>query len=300
MRGPIIVKRFILFSTIFLVLLFFDRFLPTSKIETTVYSVDKSSQTIIYNVPLTGGGIDTCPTDEEVIETLRHNSPVVVETTAIFRKCRATLPSWPVDADKLIRIAVGYASYDNYANIEDLRRDYPGFTPRIRLWREDPWFMPASCRRYSVQLPEKLVIFDPDGNVRTTRTCGTVGGDCEAVAPIHPERGIVGTVQFGGPDYAVATDFEIEWPDNPEAIFFKSGHCFSAYSQSSNWQDLIIRPKGARPMYVTTGFGFFLVAGKGEGFAVCRISRELFDRSRSCSSDAKAAWPNVGGAAWKR
>ena len=195
MSGPMIVKRLILFSIIFLALFFLDSVLPTSKIETSVQSVDKSKQTIIYNVPLSGGDIDTCSADLDVIETLHHNSPVVIETTAILGKCRATLPSWPVDVNKLIRIAVSYASHDNYANIEDLRRDYPGFTPRIRLWREDPWFMPASFRRYSVQLPEKLVIFDPDGNVRTTRTCGTVGGDCEAVAPIHPERGIVGSVQ---------------------------------------------------------------------------------------------------------
>jgi hypothetical protein len=179
----------------FLGVLFFDHALPTNKIETTVHHVDKSNRAIIYNVSLSGGGVESCSVDDGIIAKLHPNCPIVIETTAILGKCKATLPSWPVEADKLIKVAVRYASYGNYANIEQLRKDYPGFTPRIRLWGEDHWFMPVSFRRYSVQMPKKLVIFDSDGNFLTTRDCGTVGGDCKPVTPVHPERGMVGTVQ---------------------------------------------------------------------------------------------------------
>lgn len=300
MMISITIKTLILAFAVILAVIILDSTLPTNKMETRVSSIDTSNGRLTYVIPLTAGDVDKCSADKNVMAALSRNSQVVIEKTALFERCNASLPSWPVDVDKFVQRAVRRTSADNYANIEALRIDYPGFTPHIRLWGDDPWYLSARLRRYSVQMPEEVVIFDPDGNVTTTRTCGTVGGYCKIVSPIHPERAIVGTVQYGEPDYAMATGFELEWPGHPDAIFVKSGHCFSVYSQSGNVDDLIVRPTGAGAMRVSTGFGFYLVAGKGSGFSAFKTSRAVFEKSRSCISEARAAWPNIGGVAWKR
>ncbi len=290
-------------AAIFVTLLLLDNIFPTQKIITEVYRITlngKSGGEIFYNIPLTGGDDDSCQSTEEVIRKLPSGSHILVERSAIFNRCVRINPNpGLIDSAKLIEDAIRGSYEGVYSSLEELRRDYPGFAPKVLFWDEDSWSF-GMPNLYSVNMPEHLVIFNKDGTVRTTRQCGSVGGYCETVIPANPEKGIVGTVQYGEPAYAIAENFELEWQDDPKAVFFKSGHCFSAYSQSSAAKYLIIRLQGSEPRPIWTGFGFFLVVNIGGSNAMQRISKADFIKSQSCSSKARAAWPDIGWSGWKR
>lgn len=289
---------------LFVAILLLDNFLPTEKIQTEVHHSTvggKSSGEIFYIVPLTGGVMESCAVKEEIVRKFPLNSDIFVEKTAILNRCIGVdLPSVPIDSARFVETAIRYSYGDIYSSLDELRADYPGFTPRVRLWGSDFWLFPESFRRYSVELPEELVILDTYGTPRATRSCGSVEGDCELVMPAHPEKGIVGTIQYGAPTYAVAEDFELEWQGDPKAEFFKSGHCFSAYSQFPAAKSLIIRLQGAESKPIQTSFGFFLLVNIGDRYATERISKADFIKSKYCNSKARAAWPNIGWSGWKR
>jgi len=203
--------------------------------------------------------------------------------------------------NKLIATAIEHYYPEIYPSLDDLRVDYPGFAPVVRRWSEDYDVMFLfGIGRYSVQLPESLVLIDQDSHVKTSRECGPNSGYCKRTAPVHPVRGIVGTVQYGSPGFADAEDFSLEWSDGAKGHLFKSGHCFSAYADASDEQILIIRPRNAEPIRVSTGFGFWLVAANTDSYARIRISESDFVNARQCGSESRKAWPNIGGWWWSR
>jgi hypothetical protein len=56
---------------------------------------------------------------------------------------------------------------------------------------------------------------------------------------------------------------------------------------------------------VTIGdqYGYRLIAIsdiKRSGYSGLKITKQAFARSQSCDPTVRAAWPNVGGASWKR
>jgi len=287
-------------------LLLLDYFLPPDRMDTTTYTSTFSATSggvIVYGLPLTGGGMASCNVSAEMVREIPERSEVVVASSAIFGRCTGVYPfaePQGIDRARFVETAIRHAFNDVYASLDELRADYPGFTPRIRFWGSDPWYQPASWRRYSVQLPDELVILDSAGVVRTTRSCGSSEGDCEVVAPAHTERGIVGTVQSGAPDYAVLEDYVLAWPGHATAALFQSGHCFSAYSNQATRQNPTLRIKGGEAMPIRVGYGFFLVVHKGEGFGAMRISRALFKQSQSCRPEVRAQWANAGGYGWRR
>ncbi|MES2948010.1 MAG: hypothetical protein V4858_05645 [Pseudomonadota bacterium] len=176
-----------------------DCFLPPDKMDTSVYSstvTAASGSEIVYNVPLSGGASETCKVSEDTARKLPAQSEVIVATSAIFGRCTGVHPfTEPQDIDRaaFIETAIQYAYRDVYANLDQLQADYPGFTPRIRIWANDPWFLPASTRVYSVQLPKELVLVNPSGRAEAIRKCGATEGYCKTVAPARAMSSAAGT-----------------------------------------------------------------------------------------------------------
>lgn len=188
-------RKFVVFvAALALVLTLLDRLLPPDSLETSVYrsTFDAASGgEIIYNLPLSGGGIASCTVSQDAVRKAPQRSEVVVATSAIFGRCTGVYPfvePQGMDRAAFINNAIRYAYRDVYANLDELRRDYPGFAPRIRKWGSHAWYLPARTHRYSVQLPKELVILEPSGSARAIRACGATEGDCEVVAPARTQK----------------------------------------------------------------------------------------------------------------
>ncbi|MGP4845489.1 hypothetical protein ACTXGQ_15225 [Marinobacter sp. 1Y8] len=167
-----------------LLILFWDVVLPTNKMETQVLFVDEPTGKVQYLIPLSGGGTASCEASPRILNAIQGADSVVIHTSALLGFCSVRLPDWPVDTDLLVQKAISFSYRDRYATLSELRQDYPGFTPELRLWREDFWLLTNFFRRYSIRMPKELVIFSADGEALFTRRCGTVGGYCETVEPL--------------------------------------------------------------------------------------------------------------------
>ena len=214
-----------------------------------------------------------------------------------------------VEEREIIDAAVRFSYPDIYSNLQELQVDYSKFKPAIRYWGS--WSIQVEnglleklfgLPQYQVRLPEEIVMVNVDGKAQFARGDSACPGDggCPFTLPDNPEQGVVGTVQYGRPNYEVASDFSVKWGGREKGRVFKSEHCFSAYINSHENEVLVVNPKGTDPTTVRKGYGFYLVAITSDAYALMRISKAAFEESKSCSIEARKAWPNVGGGAWKR
>jgi len=168
-----------------------DRLLPREEMDTHVHQLNQPTGPLVYGVPLSGGELDTCALDTDELSALWPHAEIVVERTLLLGRCVSVKPircvgmmcsplgSRKIDADALVQKALHVAYGEEYENIASLSADHPGYSPQVRRWpiiRE-----PLVPERYSIRLPEQLVIFDKDANFITTRKCGSTGGYCQAV-----------------------------------------------------------------------------------------------------------------------
>ncbi|MBD2256373.1 hypothetical protein H6G13_02205 [Pseudanabaena sp. FACHB-2040] len=201
-------------------------------------------------------------------------------------------------------------SYPNiYSNLKELQVDYSNFKPEVRYWGSWSWQVKNGfleklfgLTRYQVRMPEEIVMVSVDGKAQFSRSDTDCIGDsgCPFTPPDNPEQGVVGTVQYGGPNYEVVNDFSVEWRGRDRGSVFKSGHCFSAYINSPKNKALVVSPKGADATTIRKGYGFYLVAITSDSYARMRIPKATFEQSQLCNIEARKSWPNVGGWAWKR
>ena len=214
-----------------------------------------------------------------------------------------------VSQQEIIDAAVRYSYPDIYSGIQEMQVDYSRFNPEVRYWGSWSWQVDNGLleklfglTRYQVRMPEEIVMVTVDGRADFSRGDSDCPGDggCPPISPDNPEQGIVGTVQLGGPTYEVAKNFSVQWQDQEKGDVLASGHCFSAYINSPTNRSLIVSPEGAHSTTIRKGYGFYLVAITSDAYGSMRISRAAFLKSKSCSNEARAAWPNVGGWAWKR
>lgn len=164
--------------------------LPVEQMDTTVYRQSNSKNSITYSIPLTAGEDATCTVPDEKFEALKPGTKIVV-TTSIFGNCldvgeircqKSVCSSETesiIDADRFILSAMQYAYGDKYPSVGILSDDYPGYLPQIRRWPKVRHVL--SSERYSVRLPEELVILDKEGKALTSRRCGASEGYCEMV-----------------------------------------------------------------------------------------------------------------------
>ena len=206
------------------------------------------------------------------------------------------------DESRLTQAAIQYAYPSIYSDLSDLRKDYPGFTPRVRRWSEDLVFLLGEGL-YAVRMPEEEVLVTANGEFKAFRRCGHEGSDCTLVAPDNPELAIVGTVQLGGPDYPAARHVEVSWTGSPGYVYV-AGHCFAAFKSSAEPLEVSLKVPGREPIKISGVYGARLIAAtfdsKGHYYSSMRIPRTMYLSSRTCAGAARAEWPNVGGWAWKR
>lgn len=208
----------------------------------------------------------------------------------------------PPDVTRLVQAAIDDTYPGIYPDLAALRQDYPGFEPRVRRWSDDLLFL-FGDGLYAVRMPEEEVILTRDGRYETTRRCGSVESECERVAPRSPFMGVTGTVQLGDPDFAIAHDLQVRWRGTPGEVRIV-GHCFWAFKASTEPLVLEIAVPGHNSMTLDDFYGRRLVAiqlsTQGSYYGAGRLSKADFEESRDCSQEARARWPNVGGASWKR
>jgi len=204
--------------------------------------------------------------------------------------------------DRLIQSAIEFEYPSIYKDISELQQDYPGFSPRVRRW-SDRWIFVFGEGLYAVRLPEEEVLVTANGIAKTTRGCGGEEADCELVVPAKPELDLVGTVQLGDHDYAPAEGIEVVWEGAP-GYTYTNGHCFAAFKASTEALNISISAPGHKPLVIGDTFGARLVAvtlsSRGHHYSSMRIPKSMFEESKACAAQARAAWPNVGGWAWKR
>lgn len=207
----------------------------------------------------------------------------------------------PDDA-RLIQDAIQFSYPSIYSDLSELRKDYPGFTPRLRRWSDDLIFL-FDEGLYAVQMPEEEVLVTADGRAKTTRGCGSVGSDCTLVAPKNLELGVAGTVQLGPPDYPRVEGFEVSWKGTVGFVHVV-GNCFAAFKSSEEPLVLLMKLPGHDPIEISGVYGTRLVAvtfdSKGSYYVSMRIPKAMFLESKACSESARANWENVGGGVWKR
>ena len=215
-----------------------------------------------------------------------------------------------VSQSEIINSAIKYNYPDIYSGADDLRKDYSSFTPQISYWGN--WVGDEThvlnkllgIKHYEVRLPDAVVVTDVDGNALFSRSCSDNSWCSPLVAPDHPILGIVGTVQYGAPNYEIANDFSVHWTTETQGKVLTYEHCFSAFNGGSKNPSLTIRAAGRDPITIDGRFGYYLMAftfdEKGTYYGTMKISESEFLKSQSCSKEARRAWPNVGGFAWKR
>jgi hypothetical protein len=206
------------------------------------------------------------------------------------------------DEARLIRSAIQFSYPSIYNDLSDLRKDYPGFSPRVRQWSSDLVFLFGEGL-YAVQMPEEEVLVTETGIAKTMRSCGSPEADCTLLTPQSPRLGIVGTMQLGAPDFPLAQRLEVSWKGTPGDVNVV-GHCFAAFKSSTEPLTLVLKVPGHKPLEMTPGYGARLVAVTFDTNATYygsgRIPESMFLNSRTCSKQARESWPNVGGWAWKR
>ena len=244
---------------------------------------------------------------------VRLSFAVLFLLLSIYEAANLTGYSWQrrqvVPEQELIDAAIRYSYPGIYADAQELRRDYSTFRPEVRYWGSWTWSVEngvfeklLGLTNYQVRLPEDIVMVSKDGVAQFSRGDTSCAGDgeCPITPPDRPERGIVGTVQEGPPDYATSSDFTLAWKDQDSGQLFKSGHCFAASIVTADSTQLRIKLADGGEHTVRTGYGYYLVSVRSDGQARMRISKAMFEQSRNCSDEARQAWPNVGGSAWKR
>lgn len=222
--------------------------------------------------------------------------------TANFTGFSWTRLRW-LSNQELIDAAIRYNYPGIYSNVAELKADYSTFSPDVEYWTDltgeagDQFLNKfVGFKLFDVRLPDAVVVVASDGVARFSRSSPTI-------APDRPVLGIVGTVQDGPPNYEAANEFSVRWVDGSEGSVFISGHCFAALSES---QKPVLKITGSNKqdaIAIGDKYGYQLVAIpdiKSAAYASVKISEQEFKQSQTCDKAIRAAWPNVGGASWKR
>lgn len=239
---------------------------------------------------------------------------VLLGLLACFEIANFTGFSWVyirrLSDEELITSAINYHYGNVYPTLAEFKADYSAFQPAVYYWTDltgeagnQLFNKLIGWKMFNVRLPDAVVVVSANGVARLSRPCGDNRRCSPTVPPDQPILGIVGTVQDGPPNYDTAKRFSVRWVDGSEGSVFVSGHCFAAVSRSPK---PVLKITGASvddSVTIGDAYGYRLIAIpdiKRAGYGSLRISEQDFKRSQGCDKAVRAAWPNVGGASWKR
>jgi hypothetical protein len=267
-QGIAMVKLTIIILSILVTIFLLDSLLPTTKWETTYFN--KSNDSVTFVIPGTGGGTDSCAAKD--IQTLPSQGDIVIETTAILKRCSAHSPSWPIDTNKFVENAIRDTYHGIYSNLNELRKDYPRYTPSVRLCGKAYWFLPASSRLYSVQLPEKLLILDSSGERSKQSSCEPPSNEgYKIVAPLSWQNKVK-KMKAKGEDIEIIKS-EYMTPEKTPAEFWAA---FTKELQNPNFNFDIFVKKVAR--------GFIIERQYNSSDGIDRIIKQGFNPNYSVDS----------------
>lgn len=221
-----------------------------------------------------------------------------------------------VGTDEIITSALRYDYPGIYSNMANLAKDYSAFKPEVSYWNDWTgkagsmfWNKFFGLTDYQVRLPDAVVIVDASGIARFSRPCGDDWLCSPLIIPDVPKLGVVGTVQYGEPNYDIAKDYTVQWVKGSKGSVFISGHCFSAFSTSAH-PTLEISAPGRHTVTFEGEYGYQLadvylskILSAADNYSTggrMKIPEAEFLKSRDCNETARKAWPNVGGYWWKR
>jgi hypothetical protein len=212
--------------------------------------------------------------------------------------------------EELINVAIRYNYPDVYADLKEFKADYASFNPEVHYWTDLTgeagslfWNKFFGFKWFNVRLPDAVVVVTANGFAQFSRGCSENRWCSPTFLPDHPVLGIVGTVQDGPPNYEAAREFSVRWVDGSEGSVFISGHCFAALSHSQKPVLRISVPFNHAIITIGNEYGYRLIAIKDikqASYSRIKIAEQEFARSQDCDPAVRAAWPNVGGASWKR
>lgn len=153
-----------------------------------------------------------------------------------------------------INRAIRYGFSALYDNLEALRKDYPDFTPEVKHWSGQGsaylhyLHMGAGLGRYSIRLPDQLIIVDASGQPESSLLCGSGKADCVTIAPVFSELGIIGRFYYvdsqGGKTPAI--DIAASWENHGQVETRE--HCIWAHTSDVTDQKLTVQTMSDRAL----------------------------------------------------
>ena len=201
--------------------------------------------------------------------------------------------------------AIQYGYPRQYKSLDELRIDYPDFVPEVEHWSEYGSAILYYSKvgwglgRFSISLPDMLVVIDENGNPEATRRCGTVEGYCELVPPRNPEFGITGALYYR-PQKGVQLQLAVPavtgtWSGGKNNKLVVRNNCFWAYTENATTQKLTIQSEelNLTSLDYQKMYGYYRIKANyemgGDGKAWAweqreRISRDVFLNETNCSA----------------
>lgn len=187
----------------------FDFLLPRTEMDSRVIHIDRQRSSLTYHIYGTAGAVGKCSITPGNSQQLQQGAEFIALRTPIFGRCVGAKPitcngllcssgdEGDINANSLLDKAIQNLYGDRYLTVNGLVADYLGYAPEVRRWPNVRSRIPPTRVRYSVRMPDRLVIFDSNGEWQTSRSCGTVEGLCRAVSRVS--RGASGDSSVPAP-----------------------------------------------------------------------------------------------------
>lgn len=205
-----------------------------------------------------------------------------------------------------INTAIRYGFNSIHENLTSLRQDYPGFTPEVKHWSQKGSAylhyldIGEGLGKFSIRLPDQLIIVDSNGRPESRHACGTDAVDCEVIMPVSPELGVTGSFFYedGQGNTTPAIDIAAYWGRDGQVETL--ANCIWSFTADATEQKLTVESVTNRaPHYETKDmYGYYKVNvyfntsdEKGEASAyryavIERLTKEQFLAYKSCNYGA--------------
>lgn len=205
-----------------------------------------------------------------------------------------------------INKAIQYGFNSIHDNLDSLRQDYPNFTPEVKHWSPHGSAylhyldIGEGLGKFSIRLPDQLIIVDSEGHPETHLSCGTETDVCEVIMPMTPELGVTGSFFYEDSqgNTTPAIDIAAYW--GREGRVETLANCIWSFTPDASRQKLTVESVTNRALPYETKdlFGYYKVnvhfntgdeTGKAAGYRYAQIERltkEQFLAYKACNYGA--------------
>lgn len=205
-----------------------------------------------------------------------------------------------------INNAIQYGFNALHKNLDSLRQDYPDFTPEVKHASPNGSAylhylgIGDGLGKFSIRLPDQLVIVDSNGHPETRHACGTETADCEVVVPVVPELGVTGSFFYEDAqgNTTPAIDIAAYWGRDGQVETL--ANCIWSFTADVTQQKLTVETisNGALHYETKDMYGYYKVNvhfktthenGQASGYRyglIERLSKEQFLAYKACNYGA--------------